>query len=161
MGHHPWWPWQNKALFGVAIVTPPNLFHEECSHSLLISRKCFSYGGHSFCFQFPLVFTQRQPFSTDFRSSYFLSALHKHVWLPSIPLLSFLVANVQNRVCTSECRSTIDILKAQAAAECGSTVFDLGGVPLDLSTVVEFYLYKFDLACLTSSSSWCLLEQDS
>jgi hypothetical protein len=31
---------------------------------------------------------------------------------------------------------------------------------LDLPTVVDFYLYKFDLTCLADGSSWCLLEQD-
>lgn len=31
---------------------------------------------------------------------------------------------------------------------------------LDLPTVVDFYLYKFDLTCLADGDSWCLLEQN-
>lgn len=86
---------------------------------------------------------------------------------PSLPLLhkqtDWVGWNATNltTLCTSECRSSLISLQKKATFACGSMSFRLSGTTMNASSVINFYMYKYDLACLSDSGSWCLLEQDS
>ncbi|KAF1972802.1 hypothetical protein BU23DRAFT_568650 [Bimuria novae-zelandiae CBS 107.79] len=44
-------------------------------------------------------------------------------------------------------------------SSCSSYTFELGSAPFNGEQIIDFYQYKYNLTCLSSGSSWCLLGQ--
>ncbi|RDW67396.1 uncharacterized protein DSM5745_09262 [Aspergillus mulundensis] len=64
------------------------------------------------------------------------------------------------RLCTDSCRSSLQSLRTQVDAACASWSTTADGLAVSASGMVDFYLYKYNVTCLTDGSSFCLLEQD-
>ena len=69
------------------------------------------------------------------------------------------IANMITRLCTSECRQSLANLKETVVPSCQELSFPLGGATIDAEKILDFYMYKYNLTCLSDGSSWCLLEE--
>jgi hypothetical protein len=50
-------------------------------------------------------------------------------------------------------------LKQKVVSSCNTLSFNVGSSPFNAERVIDFYQYKYNLTCLSSGSSWCLLDQ--
>ncbi|KAL4901141.1 hypothetical protein BDW74DRAFT_181995 [Aspergillus multicolor] len=64
------------------------------------------------------------------------------------------------RLCTDSCRSSLQSLRTQVDAACASWSTTADGLAVSASSMIDFYLYKYNTTCLTDGSSFCLLEQE-
>ncbi|KAF2732644.1 hypothetical protein EJ04DRAFT_390869, partial [Polyplosphaeria fusca] len=62
-------------------------------------------------------------------------------------------------LCTDKCRTSLASLKQKVVSGCGSFSFELGSAYFNGERIIDFYQYKYNLTCLSSGSSWCLLDQ--
>jgi hypothetical protein len=64
-------------------------------------------------------------------------------------------------LCTSSCASSLTQLKSSVGLACGSYTTGFNGAPMNMSQVVDYYNFKYNLVCLkdTSTGQFCELQQ--
>lgn len=64
-------------------------------------------------------------------------------------------------LCTDSCRQSLLNLRTQVDSACATWLTSMEGQNTSASTMVDFYLYKYNVTCLKDRSSFCLLEQEN
>jgi hypothetical protein len=69
------------------------------------------------------------------------------------------LSDLFHSLCTENCRTSFNALKRRVRSACADLSFELGSATLNAERIVDFYTYKYNLTCLSSGSSWCLLDE--
>ncbi|PYI13867.1 hypothetical protein BO99DRAFT_314610, partial [Aspergillus violaceofuscus CBS 115571] len=66
-------------------------------------------------------------------------------------------------LCTSPCYSSLQALNETVTSSCGSYEFDFNNAELTAVQVVDLYMYKYNMSCLTeiATGSFCLIVEQS
>ena len=66
-------------------------------------------------------------------------------------------------LCTSACSSSLTALESAVSSACGDYEFDFNAGQMTAVQVVDLYIFKYQLSCLTNTESnqFCLIEEQS
>lgn len=66
-------------------------------------------------------------------------------------------------LCTASCKTSLSTLNSSVSSECGDYDFDFNDDYLSAVQVVDLYTYKYDMICLTDSSTgdFCVMVEET
>jgi len=61
-------------------------------------------------------------------------------------------------LCTTDCYSSLVYMKAQVTSACNDFSPDFNGMPMNVSQILDFYIYKYNYNCLKGIQYFCLVQ---